>query len=106
MIHVIAVITAKPGMRQAILDELQPRIPEVLEEEGCVEYIPTTDAANVDARIHSPTLFGPDTFVVFEKWKSMQALQHHSQMPFVLDYLKIVGPMIASRVVHIMDSVA
>lgn len=105
MLHVVAVITAKPGMRSAILEELHPRIPEVLAGGGCLEYITTVDA-EVVGPMHTPTKFGPDTFVVIEKWKSVAALADHSGSEMVKDYFNVVEPMIAERVVHILDPAA
>jgi len=38
MIHVIAVITAKPGLRAQLLDLFRANVPNVLAEDGCIEY--------------------------------------------------------------------
>ena len=38
MIHVVAKIEVVPGKRDAFLDEFHRLVPEVLAEEGCVEY--------------------------------------------------------------------
>src|SRR5271166_4697253 len=40
MIHVVAIITAKPGMREAILKEFRANVPAVHAEDGCIEYGP------------------------------------------------------------------
>ena len=65
MIHVLAVITAKPGMRHEILTHFRANVPAVLAEQGCIEY-----GAAVDLENGPPfqTPWGPDTFVVIEKW--------------------------------------
>ena len=68
MIHVVAIITAKPGMREAILKEFRANVPAVHAEQGCIEYGPAIDAGG------SPAKFGDDTFVVIEKWESPEAL--------------------------------
>ncbi len=44
MIHVVAIITAKPGMREAILKEFRANMPAVHAEKGCIEYGPAVDA--------------------------------------------------------------
>ena len=44
MIHVLAIITAKPGMREAILKEFRANMPAVHAEKGCIEYGPAIDA--------------------------------------------------------------
>src|SRR5215472_9540762 len=51
MIHVLAIITAKPGMRDAILKEFRANMPAVHAENGCIEYGPAIDAG------HSPTKY-------------------------------------------------
>lgn len=46
MIHVIAIITAKPGMRDNILTQFRANVPAVLAEQGCIEYGAAVDAEN------------------------------------------------------------
>src|SRR6266702_2440848 len=72
MIHVFAIITAKPGMRDTILNELRAILPAVHAENGCIEYGPATDAPEFD---HFQTRLGPDGFVSIEKWGSPEALK-------------------------------
>jgi len=72
MIHVIAVITAKPGKREAILQAFRANVPAVRAEKGCIEYGAAVDADNA---LPFQTQWGPDTFLVIEKWDSMDALR-------------------------------
>jgi quinol monooxygenase YgiN len=65
VIHVIAILTAKPGKRAEYLELFQANVPAVHAEDGCIEYAATVDVAGADPA------FGPDTFVVVEKWASM-----------------------------------
>ncbi len=65
MIHVVAIITAKPGQRAAILEAFHANVPAVHAEDGCIEYGPAIDAEGVGP-LQTP--FGPDSFVVLEKW--------------------------------------
>ena len=44
MIHVIAVISAKPGMRDLILQAFRDNVPAVRAEQGCIEYGAAVDA--------------------------------------------------------------
>jgi len=64
VIHVLAIITTKPGLRERVLKELRAIIPAVHAEHGCVEYGPAIDAEEAGA-VH--TTLGPDVFVVVEK---------------------------------------
>ena len=43
MIHVLAIITAKPGMREAILKAFRANMPAVHAEQGCIEYGPAIE---------------------------------------------------------------
>ena len=46
MIHVLAVITAKPGMRNEILSHFRANVPAVQAEQGCIEYGAAVDLEN------------------------------------------------------------
>jgi quinol monooxygenase YgiN len=83
MIHVLAIITAKPGMRDAILKEFRANMPAVHAEKGCIEYGPATDAEGIGG---FQTKFGDDTFVVIEKWESPDALKAHAAAPHMAAY--------------------
>ena len=99
MIHVVAVITAKPGMRDSILQAFRANVPAVRAEDGCIEYGAATDADNALA---FQTKCGPDTFLVIEKWASMDALKAHAAAPHMAAYGAKTREMIASRVIHIL----
>ncbi len=99
MIHVLAIITAKPGMRDRILEAFQANMPAVHAEKGCIEYGPAVD---VDGAGGIQTKFGPDAFVVIEKWESMDALRAHAASPHMATYGARTKEMIASRVIHVL----
>ena len=46
-VHVLAIITAKAGMRDQILAAFRANVPAVHAEEGCIEYGATVDAEGV-----------------------------------------------------------
>ena len=100
MIHVIAIITAKPGMRDAILQAFRANVPAVRAEKGCIEYGAAVDAEDALA---FQTKWGPDTFLVIEKWESMDALKAHAAAPHMAAYGAKTKDMIASRVIHILS---
>lgn len=97
MIHVVAIITAKPGMRDAILKEFRANMPAVHAEQGCIEYGPAIDTAN------SPAKYGDDTFLVIEKWESPDHLKAHAASAHMAAYGAKTREMIASRVIHILQ---
>ena len=100
MVHVIAVITAKPGKRDEILRHFHANIPAVRAEQGCIEYGPAIDA---DPALPVQTKYGPDTFVVIEKWESMDALQAHAVAPHMKAYAVTTRELIAERVIHVLS---
>ena len=100
MIHVIAVITAKPGKRAEILQHFRANVPNVHKEKGCIEYGAAVDA---DPALPVQTKYGPDTFVVVEKWESMDALKAHAAAPHMAAYGAKTKELLASRVIHILS---
>ena len=101
-IHVIAIITAKPGMRDALLSVVTANLPAVRAEKGCIEYGPATDVENAGA---FQTLLGTDTFVMVEKWESLEALKAHFAAPHMIAYAAQTRNMVADRTIHILSPV-
>jgi quinol monooxygenase YgiN len=100
MIHVLAIITAKAGQREAMLKEFRANMPAVHAEQGCIEYAPAIDAEGIGA---IQTTLGQDSFVVIEKWQSAEALKAHSKAPHMAAYAGRTKDMIASRVIHVLS---
>jgi len=100
MIHVIAVITAKPGQRESILMHFSANVPAVRAEKGCIEYGAAVDAENA---LSFQTKWGPDTFLVVEKWESMDALKTHAAAAHMAAYAAKTKDSIASRLIHILQ---
>src|ERR1700759_1239613 len=72
MIHLVAIITAKPGKRDEVLANFKGNVPAVHAEKGCIEY-----GATVDADGGPFAKYGADTFVVIEKWATLDDLKAH-----------------------------
>jgi quinol monooxygenase YgiN len=103
MIHVLAIITAKPGQREAVLEAFRANMPAVRAEAGCIEYGPAIDAEGV-GRIQTPV--GPDSFVVIEKWESLDALKAHGAAPHMAAYAAKTKDLLVSRVIHVLSPAA
>jgi quinol monooxygenase YgiN len=101
MIHVLAIITSKPGKRAAVLEAFQANVPAVHAEDGCIEYGAVIDAENAGS---IQTRLGADTFVVIEKWESMDALKAHAASPHMAAYASKVKDMLASRTIHVLSA--
>ena len=102
MIHVIAVITAKPGKRAEILAAYRANVPNVHAEQGCIEYGAAVDA---DPALPIQKKWGDDSFLVIEKWDSLEALKAHAAAPHMAAYGAKTKELIASRVIHILSPV-
>lgn len=100
MIHVIAVITAKTGLREQVLNHLRANVPAVKAEVGCIEYGPVVDAPGGPAL---QAKYGDDTFVVIEKWATMDDMKAHAMAPHVAAYAARVKDLLASRLVHVLQ---
>ena len=99
-VHVVAIITAKTGMRDQVLAAFRANVPAVHAEKGCIEYGATIDAEGVGGL---QTKFGDDTFVVVEKWESLDALKAHAAAPHMASYAAKTKDMLASRVIHVLS---
>ena len=99
MIHVLAIITAKPGLRGQLLALFNANGPAVHAETGCLEYGPVIDVPGAESA------FGPDTFVSVEKWASLEALKAHAVAPHMVAYGAKAKDMLAGRAIHVMQPV-
>ncbi len=102
MVHVVAVITAKPGMRDSILEAFKANVPNVHGEDGCIEYGATVDTDGVGSW---QAEFGADTVVIIEKWESLDHLKGHTRAPHMAEYAGKTKDLIAERKVHILSPV-
>ena len=101
MVHVLAVITAKPGMRDKILEAFSANVPAVHAENGCIEYGAAVDAPGFGS---FQTKYGENTFVVVEKWESADHLKAHGASPHMQAYGAKTKDMLDTRVIHVMSS--
>ena len=77
MVHVIASIGVKPGKRAEFIEIFKTNVPNVLAENGCVEYLPAVDAkSGIEAQWQDDTVV-----TVIEKWATLDALHAHLAAP-------------------------
>ena len=100
-VHVIAIITAKPGKRQEVLANFNANVPAVHAEDGCIEYGAVIDCEGVGFA----KAFGPDTFLVVEKWASLDHLKAHAVTPHMKAYSEKNKDLLADRTIHVMSDV-
>ena len=100
LVHVIAILTTKPGKRDEVLTLFNANVPAVLAEDGCIEYGATIDTENAGPM---QTQFGSDSFVVVEKWESIAHLGAHAASNHMKTYGAATKDMMADRVIHILS---
>jgi quinol monooxygenase YgiN len=94
MIHVLAIITAKPGKREEVLAAFRANMPAVHAEQGCI------------AEGGAGAKYGPDAFVVIEKWESLDALKAHAASPHMAAYAGKTRDLLANREIHVLSPAA
>ena len=100
MIHILAMITTKPGLRAEVLESFRANVPAVLEEDGCIEYGAAVDVPSAGS---FQTDLGEDSFVVIEKWASIDALMAHAGSAHMKAYAAKTKDKLADRVIHILS---
>ena len=90
MINVIASIHIKEGRLSEFVEIFKSNIPNVLEEKGCIEYVPTID---VPTGLPSQEL-NNNVVTIIEKWDSLEDLQAHLSAPHMLAYKEKVKDLV------------
>jgi quinol monooxygenase YgiN len=99
MIHVIATVELHDGQRDAFLAEFDKVVPDVLAEDGCLEYGPTTDLTT-DISAQLPPR--PNVVTIVEKWESLDHLKQHLVAPHMLAYRPKVKDMVVKSTLVIL----
>ena len=98
MIHVIASVSLQQGSRSEFLEIFKANVPNVLAEQGCIEYRPAVDVgAGLD-----PQVVDENMVTVIEKWESLDHLRNHLSAPHMLDYREKVSSMVQSVVLKVL----
>ncbi len=90
MIIVIATILVKEGRMTPFLHVLMSNVPNVVKEEGCIEYVPAVDAPTGLPNQERD----PNVAVIIEKWSSVEALLAHLASPHMLAYREKVKDLV------------
>ena len=99
MIIVLADIAINAGHRDAFLKEFRSIIPQVLAEDGCIEYGPNIDAeTDIENQSCDAT-----TVTIVEKWESVDALKAHLVAPHMLEYRGRVKDFVAGVKLRILE---
>jgi quinol monooxygenase YgiN len=99
MINVIASIRVKAGRREEFVAIFKSNVANVLQEKGCIEYVPTVDtqtglsAQDLDANL----------VTIIEKWESVEDLKAHLSAPHMLAYGAKVKDLVEDRSIRILS---
>ena len=99
MIHVVAKINVGEGQRDALVALFKDVVAEVRAEQGCIEYVPTIDAAaDMDGQATDGC-----AVTVIEKWESIEALKAHLATPHMGAFFGQAEPMIQGIDLQVLE---
>ena len=101
MVHVIAFIQIKEGRMSEFIKIFKSNVPNVLEEEGCIAYVPTIDL---------PTGLPPQDLndrvvTIVEKWRSLEDLKAHLSASHMLAYKEKTKDLVDKISIKILKEV-
>ena len=99
MIHVIASIRVKEGALDEYVSLFKENVPNVLAEDGCVQYAPCVDAETgwkTQALDHQ-------RMTVVEQWESMEALQAHTRAPHMAAFRQKAGHLVEGMSLQVVQ---
>ena len=90
MINVIASIHVKDGRLSDFIEIFKSNVPNVLQEEGCIEYVPTIDVPTG----LPPQALDKNVVTIIEKWRRLEDLLAHLSAPHMLAYKEQVKDLV------------
>ena len=100
MICVIATVEVNDGGREEFVAAFKANVPNVLAEDGCIEYTPTVD---MPTEIAAQGALRPLVVTIVEKWASLTALQAHLAAPHMLEYREKVKHLVRGVSLQILE---
>ncbi len=100
MIHVLAFLQIKEGHLAEFVEIFKANVPNVLQEKGCIEYVPTIDV---------PTDLPPqdinrNVVTIVEKWACLDDLLAHLKAPHMLTYGERVKDIVEKKSLKILTA--
>lgn len=89
-VSVVASVRVKPGQVESFLEIFRANVPNVLAEDGCLEYAPAVD---LDSGMAAQEL-APEIVTILERWASLDALKAHAVAPHMLAYREQVKELV------------
>lgn len=100
MIHVIATIALADGTRDCFLEAFNQVVPPVRAEDGCLAYGAAVDLAS---GLPAQPPLRPDTVVVVEVWRDLDALRAHLVAPHMTAYRVQVKPYVQGLSLQVLE---
>ena len=101
MINVLASIEIKDGHLDEFTKIFVANVPNVLAEEGCIEYLPTIDVqTNIGVQKTNKNIV-----TIIEKWESLEHLYAHLKAPHMNTYREKVKDMVAGVSIKVLTEV-
>ncbi len=101
MINVIASIQIKEGQLSNFVEIFKSNIPNVLDEKGCIEYMPTVD---LPAGL-PPQKLNSNVVTIIEKWNSLEDLKAHLSAPHMMVYREKTKAIVEKMSVKVLEEV-
>lgn len=101
MITAVASIKVKKNHLSQFVIAFKRLVPQVLAEEGCIEYYPTVDTGLL-FKIQS---VDDHRVTIIEKWQSIQSLQEHANTEHMQAFASETDQMIEDFNVRILKAV-
>jgi quinol monooxygenase YgiN len=99
MISVLASISVKADTRPKFLEIFKANVPNVLAEEGCIEYTPMVD---LDSGL-APQQLDDQIVTIVEKWESLDHLKAHLVAPHMKSYQEQVKDIVEGVTLKVLQ---
>ncbi|MCA9146043.1 MAG: antibiotic biosynthesis monooxygenase [Planctomycetales bacterium] len=100
MIYVIATVEVATDKRDQFIAAFLANVPNVLAEEGCIEYQPTVDLAT---EIPVQPAERTNVVTVVEKWESLATLKAHLVAPHMVSYRETVKHLVKNVSIQVLE---
>jgi quinol monooxygenase YgiN len=100
MIHAIATIALQPGTRDRFLAAFNRIVPTVRAEDGCLAY---GAAIDLESGFANQPPVRPDTVVVVEQWRDLDALRAHQVAPHMTAYRADVRSFVIAVSLQVLE---
>lgn len=102
MICVVATIEVVPEAREEFLQLFKALVPNVLGEEGCVEYVPMID---LEMAIPSQGPPRENVVTVIEKWADLESLERHLMTPHMMEFRRRSKGLVATSTLQVFEPI-